>query len=133
MAIPGERTILKLDGTAIAAITNVSGPNMSVAEVETTDNTSAAKRFRPSLIPEIGTLTCSVWYDSSSHATLVGCIETPAIHDWQVVYQDESTMDFEGFLTSLNLTGGEMGQNIKADLTIRIDGEIGGNSDGTGE
>ena len=125
MAIPGERTKLKLDGTAVASVVSVSGPSMSVAEIETTDLDSAAKTFRPSLIPEIGTVTCTVYYDATAHQNLVDLIVTPSSQDWQIEFQDTTTIDFTGFLTGLNITGGDVDSNIQAEITIRIDDELG--------
>ncbi|WP_013627815.1 phage tail tube protein [Rubinisphaera brasiliensis] len=128
--IPGEGTILKVDVsdtlTAIANVINVSGPDSSVPEVENTTISANSKQYRPGKIPEAGTIDCSIYFDpaDSGHQALLTLAKTPATVSWQVTWSDGSTLDWEGFLTSISFSGMEDESDLMADFSVRITGQI---------
>jgi hypothetical protein len=131
--IPGEGCKLQLEistvFTDIANVTSLTAPTMTVGEVEYTNIASTNKRFRPSAIPESGTISGEINFDpdEATHAQLFTLIKTPALKNWKIVFTDASTVTtfaFSGFLTSLNIGNIADAQNVNASFTIRVDGAI---------
>lgn len=124
--LAGEATTLKLEGTAIAQVVSISGPEMAVAEVETTHLGSTHKEFRPSSIPEAGTVSATIEYDpqQATHASLTSLMNSPQEKAWTIEFSDGSTYAFDGFLTAFSVTGAEVENNVTAEITIRINGDI---------
>lgn len=126
----GEGTILKVDVsnslTAIANLISVSGPDSSVPEVENTTLGADSKQYRPGKIPEAGTIDCSIYFDpaDSGHQELLALAKTPATVSWQITWSDGSTLDWEGFLTSISFSGMEDEADLQADISVRITGQI---------
>lgn len=130
---PGEGTTLSYssDGTSytpIAQVVSINGPSWAVAEVETTHLTSTDKEFRPSEIPESGTLDFSIEYDadSTTHSAMTTLMATPATRYWQIGLNDTSstTWSGQGFLTGFSLTGMEVEGNLMADVSLRFTGGL---------
>lgn len=128
--IAGEGTILKVDVsdtlTAIANVISVSGPDSSVPEVENTTLGANSKQYRAGKIPEAGTIDCSIYFDpaDSGHQALLALAKTPATVSWQITWSDGSTLDWEGFLTSISFSGMEDESDLMADFSVRITGQI---------
>ena len=129
--IAGENTTLSYDGTAVADLLSVDGPDSSVAEVETTSLDSTAKTFRPSEIPEQGTISYSFYFDPANtiHAAIQASAKTPETvsHVITVPQSDGTgthTFTFNAFTTSFALSGMEDEGNLTADVSARITGVI---------
>lgn len=126
MTLYGEETILKLAGTAVPGLSEIGGPESSVAEVERTPLGETHKRFRPSAITEAGTISFKLFWDPSEaqHLTIRGYGNVSAIVAWEIEYSDGTTHGFNGFVTSANVTGGEQESEIMLEVELRIDGAV---------
>ena len=123
----GEQTTLSYDGSAVANLISVEGPDSSVAEVETTSLDSTAKTFRPSQIPEAGTISYSFYFDggNATHTAIQASAKTPEIvsHVITLTGADGTsthTRTFNAFTTSFSLSGMEEESNVQAEVEARI-------------
>lgn len=131
--LKGEGTILaySADGTTyttIAQRVTISGPKMEVAEVETSDLDSTVKTFRPSGVPDSGSLDLEVYFDpdDTQHTAIRALMATPAVKNFKLTLTDgtPATATFAGFPTSFELNGMEIEGNLGANVSIKITGAI---------
>lgn len=111
----------------VGEIQEISGPESSVAEVETTPLGATYKRFRPSKVVESGTVNFKVFYDPNNptHSAIRAlATTTPAVRVWAVEYSDTTRDTFDGFVTSCNISGGEQESEVMMEIEIRITGLI---------
>lgn len=127
MALFGENTKLELDGVEVPCLTEISGNDSSVDEVEITCIGDTHKRFRPSKISEAGTFSFSCYYDPSVavHQTIRTLADTPETKPWDIIFSDGTTFSFDAFVTSANVTGGNRdAEEIMLEVECRIDGKV---------
>lgn len=131
MALPGENTTLSYDGSAVINLLTCTGPDSSVAEVETTVLGATAKTFRPNSISEAGTLSYSFYYDPDNtvHQAIHASTKVPDVVTHVITIPDadgtgSTTFTQSAFTTSFSLSGMEDGGNITAEVEARITGTI---------
>lgn len=127
MALFGESTRLFLEDVQVTGLTEISGNDSSVDEVEITAIGDTHKRFRPSKISEAGTFSFTVYYDPSVavHQTIRTLADTPATKPWDIVFSDDTSFSFDAFVTSANITGGNRdAEEITMEVECRIDGAV---------
>lgn len=130
--VPAYGTVLKVTIsavlTAIGQVLSLDGPSTEVETVETTHLTSGQwRRFRPNLT-DGGEVSGEVELDpgGTTHAFLLGLLGTPATPVWNMVFVDgtATVFSFAGILTKFAPTGIEVGANLTASFTIKVDGEV---------
>lgn len=111
--------------TTIANRVSIDGPDMSVAEIDTTDLDSLAMESIPGL-PDMGSVSMQINYTPSAitHKLLLGFMLTPSVELWQIVFRDGTKFPFSGYLTKFSDTGAEVNGKITADIEIRVTGVI---------
>lgn len=122
----GELTKLKLGATLVAGVSELSGPQSSVAEVENTPLGATHKRFRPSKVSEAGTISVRLFWEptDATHVTIRDYADVPETVAWTVEYSDGTEHAFNAFVTSANITGGEQETDIMCEVELRIDGGV---------
>ena len=112
--------------TAIAQVVSLGDITHLVSEVETTHLGSSAKTYRPGAIPEFGTISFSVLYDSgdTGHREMRGLMASPEVRQMKIILSDSSNLTFNGFLTEFTLGGFEDESNVTCDVTVRITGVV---------
>ena len=125
----GVGTVLKMNGTTVANITNISGPTMSKETVDTTalDTTGGYKTFITGL-KNPGTLTINVMFDKDGYYTLKQGFDsdTPATFEIELpdrITTSGSKLTFSGLITEIPLTI-PPGDKITCDVTIQISGAV---------
>lgn len=135
MSLIGELTTFSYDGSVVADLISINGADSSVAEVEITTLGSSSKKFRPSAVVESGTLSFSFYYDPSdaTHVAIreagsapLGVGETPSdrIVPCVITYSDTTTHSFNGFVTSVSMSGNDQETDVQLDAELRITGDI---------
>jgi len=131
--LKGEGTMLSYsaDGntyTTIAQRVTINGPKMEVGEVETSNLDSTHKTFRPSAVPDSGTLDMELFFDpdDAQHEAILDLMSTPAVKYWKLTLTDTTptTAVFQGFPVSFELNGMENEGNIGANVSLKITGAI---------
>ncbi len=128
---PGKGTLLKATIstvlTTIAQRVSIDGPEWTVGTAETTNLDSANKTYRPTL-PDPGKVTGTLEFDPQdpTHLFLIGCMTTPVVVVWNLVFEDadNTVFSFSGFLTKLKPTGMEVESNLEAEFEIQLTGAI---------
>lgn len=131
--VAGLGTILSIgDGgsptevfTAIAQITEISGPDGEVVVAETTNLSSTAKAFRPVIIDE-GELTFTIQYDprGASHTILDGYYRAipPATHHFKLTFISGSILAFTASITKLSPQNMTVEGNLEASMSLKLTG-----------
>jgi hypothetical protein len=111
--------------TTIAKRVSISGPEMSVAEIDATDLDSLAMESEPGL-PDAGSISLTINYDpeSATHQLLFDLVFTPTVELWQLVTKDGTKFPFSGWLSKFSPTGMEVNGKLTADIEIRVTGVI---------
>jgi hypothetical protein len=133
--IPCEGTIWQVESATPGTFTSIDinsiGTNEpTVAEVPNGTLSSTRKSFRPSKIPEEGTIDFAFWYDpnSAAHQALYTYLYAGTTKNFKLKYNDGLTTPasepFAGFLTKLSR--GEIGEdnNVEVTATVRITGTV---------
>lgn len=117
--------------TPFAQVLSTKPPGGEVEPIETWNLSSKVKTYRPGLITEPGDVTFRVQWDPNdpTHVLLESWVVTPAIQQFQVVYNDDKTNThatdtFTGFVTKFEPSDLEGNKNNEADITIKISGQI---------
>jgi hypothetical protein len=133
--LPGEGTLLQMgDGagtevfTTIGQRVSIEGPETTVEAVEKTNLDSTMKEYRPSKVPDPGTLSMTIQYDPANvgHTSLKTRSRTPTVNNYRLVFNNETTtrphMQFAAFVTSFNPTGMEVEENLQAEVEFQVTG-----------
>ncbi len=124
MAIIGVGTTLKIGGTLIGKVTNISGPSMSKETVDTTsfDNTDGYRSFIVGL-KDAGTLTFTLMFDKTMYSTLKAAFEDNTAKAIEITLPDATKLTFNGFVTELPLTV-PTEDKVTCDVTVKISGAV---------
>jgi len=124
MAIIGVGTTLKIGGTLIGKVTNISGPSMSKETVDTTsfDNTDGYRSFIVGL-KDAGTLTFTLMFDKTVYSTLKAAFEDNTAKAIEITLPDATKLTFNGFVTELPLTV-PTEDKVTCDVTVKISGAV---------
>lgn len=111
--------------TTIAQRVSISGPEMSVAEIDATDLDSLAMESEPGL-PDAGSISMTINYspEAPTHQLLFDLIFTPTVELWNLVFKDGTQYPFSGWLSKFAPTGAEVNGKITAEIEIRVTGVI---------
>jgi hypothetical protein len=126
MTLIGELTIFRFDGQVVPDVMEISGPEMSVAEVERTPLGATAKRFRPSKVTEAGTVDVTIYYNpaNAQHAAILAAAQVPSTANCEIEWSDGTKAAFAAFVTAANFTGGEQEAEVLLEVSLRIDGAV---------
>lgn len=128
MSNRGEKTVLSYSTdngstyAAVAEVISVSGPKVSVASVDKTVLSDTAKKFRPSAQVDGGSVDFEVYFSFGSHSSLINTLSS--VVKWKILYDDGVECVFDGFLTSLEISGAEMESEVKGSLSVKVNGAL---------
>ena len=126
----GVGTILKIDGSTIGNVTNITGPSMSKDTIDTTalDTTGGYRTFITGF-KNAGTLTFTLMFEKSHYSTLKNAFDSDVAKSIEVILPDGTTagtgskLSFSGFVTEIPLTI-PPDDKITCDVTIQISGPV---------
>lgn len=135
--IPAEGSVLGYSLT-LPAVTYVSVANITslhpnateVESVETTNLGSAAKTFRPGLIPDNGEVEVGFFFDpnDTNQQALRVLANTPAQAGFKITYHDghgtAANDVFTGFVTKFDPGEAEENANFPCKVTIKVSGAV---------
>ena len=118
---------------AIAQITGYTGPQISCSKLDTTDLSSTAKTFIPSL-RDSGDVSLDIVFGSEAtalHSALRSDLETRTKRVYDIVLTDQTTVAgsqpsafyFDGYITNFSLSG-SVDNIIKGNVTIAISSAV---------
>jgi len=117
-------TTLEMDGTPVAQIQDVSGPNLSTDTDEITNHSSpdGVEEFIAT-IKRTGEVTMPVVFNpgDASHSALKTAWDDKSLDPYTITYPDGSTWEFDAYVTGLGMTAPVAG-HLAADLTLRPSG-----------
>ncbi len=127
----GQGTILKMtisaSLTAIAQVTEIEGPEVTVPAIDKTNLSDVYKRWRPGL-PEPGKVSFKIQFDpaDTTHQALSTAANTfpQPIVAWTITYNTQSGTahdSFTGFVSSYKKTGMNQEDNLTGELEIQMD------------
>lgn len=126
----GVGTILKIDGSTIGNVTNITGPSMSKDTIDTTalDTTGGYRTFITGF-KNAGTLTFTLMFEKEEYSTLKAAFDSDVAKSIEVILPDGATaetgskLSFSGFVTEIPLTI-PPDDKITCDVTIQISGPV---------
>lgn len=126
----GVGTILKIDGSTIGNVTNITGPSMSKDTIDTTalDTTGGYRTFITGF-KNAGTLTFTLMFEKEEYSTLKAAFDSDVAKSIEVILPDGTTAEtgskvsFSGFVTEIPLTI-PPDDKITCDVTIQISGPV---------
>jgi len=126
----GVGTILKIDGSTIGNVTNITGPSMSKDTIDTTalDTTGGYRTFITGF-KNAGTLTFTFMFEKEEYSTLKAAFDSDVAKSIEVILPDGATaetgskLSFSGFVTEIPLTI-PPDDKITCDVTIQISGPV---------
>lgn len=126
----GVGTILKIDGSTIGNVTNITGPSMSKDTIDTTalDTTGGYRTFITGF-KNAGTLTFTLMFEKEEYSTLKAAFDSDVAKSIEVILPDGTTaetgskLSFSGFVTEIPLTI-PPDDKITCDVTIQISGPV---------
>jgi hypothetical protein len=110
--------------TAIAEVTNITGPNLTLNTEDAThmESPDATMEFIPALI-DPGTLSFTVHFlpTNTTQTDLITDLKTRVIRNFQLVCNDPltTTWSFAAYVTGFNLTAPIAGK-FTADVTLKV-------------
>ena len=118
---------------AVAQITGYTGPQISCSKLDTTDLSSTAKTFIPSL-RDSGDVSLDIVFGSEAtalHSALRSDLETRTKRVYDIVLTDQTTVAgsqpsafyFDGYITNFSLSG-SVDNIIKGNVTIAISSAV---------
>jgi hypothetical protein len=128
----GQGTIIEMtissSLTAIAQVTEISGPSIEVPGIDKTNLADVARRFRAGL-PAGGKPAFTIQYDptNTTHEAMITAISSwPQVAlVWNILFNTAATTDkavFTAFLTKFDPKGMNQDDNLEADVELQIDG-----------
>jgi hypothetical protein len=110
-----------LDGTYqdVATVTSISGPSMSIGEIDITtlgSSTDMVKDYLPGFI-DPGTIQLEALYDRSQCAALYATRRTE--RTWRILFTDGSRWDFTGFWSAFS-SDASIDEAVGMPFTIRL-------------
>ena len=126
----GVGTILKIDGSTIGNVTNITGPSMSKDTIDTTalDTTGGYRTFITGF-KNAGTLTFTLMFEKEKYSTLKAAFDSDVAKSIEVILPDGATaetgskLSFSGLVTEIPLTISP-DDKITCDVTIQISGPV---------
>lgn len=122
----GQGTVFKRNGTALAEVLSIGGPNMSRETIDITslDVLDGYRKFIASF-RDAGTIDLSMNFTNETYKLMKTDFESDTPQEYQIVLPDDeaSTLSFEGLVTELPLNV-PVGDKITADVTIKISGKV---------
>lgn len=123
-AYSGFATTLKLAGTAVVAVTDISGPGISTTSIDVSTRDAVARKFLPGMY-DPGEVTFSIVYDpdTATHAALTTAQLAGTVLAGVLTLGDATpaTITFSCFITNFSLKT-PMDDAMTADLTLKISG-----------
>lgn len=123
----GEATILRRAGQLVNGIESIGeGPESSREVVDKTPMNSRHRRKRASRCADAGNFEASVYWDPTDpvHQAIYASRDDSPTVAWQLEYLDGTQHDFEGFITSVQISGLEKESEAMLEFTVEIDGDI---------
>lgn len=120
----GIGTTLKIDGSTVANVKSINGPNMSKDTIESTalDTLGGYKTFITGL-KDPGTLTFTLMFDKTGYLALKTAFESNTASSIEITLPDGTKFTFSGFVTGLPLTISAE-DIVTCDVTIQISGMV---------
>ena len=83
-------------------------------------------RVNLSRIGDGGEVSGSLWFDpsDSSHDALFDLWDSPALASWRITDSQDTDFDFAGVLTNLSPSYSDLDENVTADFTIKVSGDM---------
>lgn len=131
VAVNAFGTLLKRNGTTVAEVTDISPPELSRKDIETTHHQSPNmwQEFMKSL-KNAGEVSLSINYipSNSTHNAATGLLgdfaNDTTIDTWTLVFPDSgaTTWSFAGFITKFSSKAPVDGK-LTADVTLKVNGQ----------
>ena len=123
MAITSNGTTFSYGGTAIADVVSISGPNVSVATIDTTNMAGLYRTFIGGKI-DSGEVSLEIHYDPNLPTAFEDVWDNtaaavPAAVECIITFSDSSTYTFQGFLTSFEPSVA-LDDSVKASITVKV-------------
>lgn len=115
--------------TVIAQVVSIDGPSIEAATTETTNLADVVRKFRTQL-PDPGEITFTIEYDpaDTGHTALFSAVMTwpQSAVACELDFSGTGThkWTFSGFVTHFGLKGMNVDDNLEADVTIKVSGNI---------
>ncbi|CEF48253.1 unnamed protein product [uncultured bacterium] len=115
--------------TAVAQVMSIDGPNVEAATTETTNLSDVVRKFRAQL-PDPGEITFTIEYDpaDTGHTALFTAVmsfpQTAVACELDFAGTGTHKWAFNGLVTRFGLKGMNVDDNLEADVTIKVTGNI---------
>ncbi len=123
----GEKTTISIGG-ATAGVYSISGPEITMAEIERSVLGTKYKEYRVANQYDAGTVEVSIYFDptNATHETLATWQDDDPIAEktCTITLSDSSTIAFDAMPTSIKFEGMEIDTDLSLVLNLRIIGEI---------
>ena len=123
-AYTGFATTIKFGGTPVVAVTDISGPGVTVNAIDVSTRDSLARAFKPGMY-DAGEVTFSIVYDpdAATHQALTTAVLAGSILACILTLSDTTpaTITFSGFITNFAVKT-PMDDAMTADVTVKITG-----------
>lgn len=122
-ATSGQGTVLNRNGTPIAEVTSITGPNMSRTTIDTThlNTTDGYMQFITGL-KDAGDLSFTINFTSDEYDKLRQDFEGDQAKDYSLSLPEGTVIEFSGYVTELPLSV-PVNDRVTADITIKISGK----------
>ena len=126
-AITSQGTTFSYAGGAITDVVSISGPNVTVATIDTTNVASIHRTFLAGTI-DSGELTLEIQYDPNTPTGLENAIDNsattaPAAGSCVITFSDSSTWTFSGFITGFSPSVA-IDDRVTASVTVKATSSI---------
>lgn len=126
--IPGEGTVLSVNGIDVAFVTSINGYSSTVAAIETTHLTTPGARTYRAGKRNNEPVSGEGWFDpdDESHAALEELLDTRASAAITITYLTETptVYSFDAILTSFSVTGVDNDNNVTFSFEFQPSGDI---------
>lgn len=123
-AYTGFATTIKFGGTAVVAVTDISGPGITVTSIDVSTRDSLARKFLPGMY-DAGEITFSIVYDPDAvtHAAITTALLAGTVLACVLTLSDTTpaTVTFSGFITNFSVKT-PLDDAMTADVTVKITG-----------
>lgn len=111
----------------VGQVVSLDGPSSEVSTRDTSHLLTTHRTFDVGIY-DGGEVSGEVEYDPAgdTHTLLRALQRSPAIKKWKMIYTDSGAGDdtFDGILTKWNPTGIAIGENLMAEFSIKVSGNI---------
>lgn len=123
-AYTGFATTIKFGGTPVVAVTDISGPGITVTSIDVSTRDSLARQFKPGMY-DAGEVTFSIVYDPDAvtHGAITTALLAGTVLACILTLSDATpaTITFSGFITNFSVKT-PLDDAMTADVTVKVTG-----------